>query len=230
MRVAQGAVTSRAGLAPAEGQGRAGGPSPRLPPGCPLVPDCPAPSPVLWPLLPLDRACGCSHEAMSTAATRGLHLDVLMEQTLAARPRQAGSPATGWTPCPGLPKHGETRGKHFHQPEPKTECPMRPGPTSHVQGLRNLPDAGTAVCPGSRRLEMTVFPQPQGESVGASVGPDGRPPVATQQAGAPLLGGVPPNRDGLGKELGAWHSVTWPAVRPHHVCPPPGAPQSSRRP
>lgn len=41
-------------------------------------------------------------------------------------PAKPVSLATGYIPCPQLCKHGETRGKHFHQMEPKTECPSRP--------------------------------------------------------------------------------------------------------
>lgn len=62
-----------------------------------------------------------------------------------AGPGQTSSLTMGCIPCPQLCKHRETHGKHFHQQEPKTQCPARPATTPHIQRLQNLPHPGTAV-------------------------------------------------------------------------------------
>lgn len=66
-------------------------------------------------------------------------------QALAAGSCQPSSLATGCILCPQVCKHRETHGKHFHQQEPKTQCPARPATTPHIQRPQNHPHPGTAV-------------------------------------------------------------------------------------
>lgn len=66
-------------------------------------------------------------------------------QALVAEPCQTSPSATGYIPCPQFCKHRETHGKHFHQREPKTQCPARPATTPHIQRPQNLLHPGTAV-------------------------------------------------------------------------------------
>lgn len=66
-------------------------------------------------------------------------------QVLPGRPCQTNSIAMGCIPCPQLCKHWETHGKHFHQQEPKTQCPAKPATTPHIQRPQNLPRPGTAI-------------------------------------------------------------------------------------
>lgn len=69
----------------------------------------------------------------------------LGQALMMAEPCQTSSLAPGYIPCPQFCKHRETHGKHFHQPQPKTQCPERPATTPHIQRPQNLPHPGTAV-------------------------------------------------------------------------------------